>query len=156
MHILGRKRWCLQSTGSNGCASGCCSVPPKVPGVAAALSVDGCGLLMQLAHLHRLWRNFSRAFDPGRHGLGEGLGRAQPPCQAHLSQEPPWSCSSPSNKCLVNTCSTPLGHLLIILSPLQVTWHGFTPHPSFLMNNTQSPPSVSLPPTSVMAFHCVL
>lgn len=33
----------LQSTGSDGCASGGCSVHPKVPAVAAALALDGCG-----------------------------------------------------------------------------------------------------------------
>lgn len=98
----------------------------------------------------------SRAFDPRRCGLGEGLGGAQAPCQAHLPQRPPWSCSSPSNKCSVNTCSTPLGHLLIILSPLLITWRGFTPHPSFLRSSTQCPPSVSLSPTSVMASCCAL
>lgn len=102
------------------------------------------GLPVQISHLCGLCRNFCRAFDPERRGLGEGLGWAQSPCQAHLTQEPPWSCSSPSNKCLVNTFSTLSGQLLIILSPLLITWHGFTPRPSFLKNSTQSPPSVSL------------
>lgn len=37
--------WCLQSSGSNGCASGGCPVLPKVPAVAAALAVGGCGCL---------------------------------------------------------------------------------------------------------------
>lgn len=152
MHNLGRVM-CLQSTGSNGCASGCSSVPPKVPTVAAALALGGCGLLMQLSHLCGLCRNFPRVWS-----LETWPGWETGVSPATLQGSPPWSCSSPSNKCLGNTCSTPLGHLLIILSPLLITWHGFTPHHSFLRSNIQSPPSVSPHPLQwwPLAVFCAL